>query len=295
MKKTYYVLPHLLFISIAVSTFSPSLIDIPNPWPFFTVIAAIEAALLWKRKSKTSYDIALIMFLLLFFWEFMATKTGRTNTLLVPVPEKVFAVIFTDRIKILKGVWSSLGLLFTALGIGIFLAVSLGMVAGWYERLRSAALPIARVISPIPPLVYTPYVVALFPTFRSASLFIIFNSFFWGTFINIILSVANVDRRILESAKTLNTGSAAMFIHILFPYCLPRLITGLSITLPVSFMVLTGAELIGATTGLGWYVKYYSDFADYTRVLAGIIVIGVVVTFLNKLVAALEKLLIKWR
>jgi len=36
--------------------------------------------------------------------------------------------------------------------------------------------------------------------------------------------------------------------------------------------------MIGATSGLGWYVKYFSDFADYSRVIAGIIFIGVVVT-----------------
>jgi len=29
--------------------------------------------------------------------------------------------------------------------------------------------------------------------------------------------------------------------------------------------------MIGATSGLGWYVKYFSDFADYSRVIAGII------------------------
>jgi NitT/TauT family transport system permease protein len=58
---------------------------------------------------------------------------------------------------------------------------------------------------------------------------------------------------------------------------------------------LTAAELIGATSGLGWYVKYHSDFANYTKVVAGIIVIGVVVTALNRALLALEKVLIKWK
>jgi len=39
----------------------------------------------------------------------------------------------------------------------------------------------------------------------------------------------------------------------------------------MSFILLTAAEMIGATSGLGWYVKYFSDFADYSRVIAGII------------------------
>ena len=46
-----------------------------------------------------------------------------------------------------------------------------------------------------------------------------------------------------------------------------------------AFMVLTAAEMIGATSGLGYFVRYYADFADYTRVIAGIIIIGLVVQY----------------
>ncbi|MDR1100510.1 MAG: ABC transporter permease subunit [Treponema sp.] len=295
MNRVYKILPHLVFVALAASILSPSLIPIENKWVFFGVVVLIEGALIVNRGSKSANDIVLAVFLLLFIWEFMATKTNKTNTMLVPVPERVFAVFQSDGLKILRGIFSSLGLLFTAMGIALFLAVSLGMVVGWFERLRKSVLPVAKVISPIPPIVYTPYAVALLPSFRIASIFVIFNSMFWPVFINMIISVSTVDRRIMDSAKTLNTRSAAMFVNVLFPYCLPRIITGMNVTLSTSFMVLTAAELIGATSGLGWYVKYHSDFANYTKVVAGIIVIGVVVTVLNKLLLTLEKVLIKWK
>jgi NitT/TauT family transport system permease protein len=295
MNRTYRVLPHLAFFALAASILSPSLIPIENKWIFLGAVLLIEGALILNRKSKSANDIAFAVFLLLFIWEFMATKTNKTNTMLVPVPERVFAVFRSDWLKILRGIFSSLGLLFTAMGIALFLAISLGIVVGWFERLRKSILPVAKVISPIPPIVYTPYAVALLPSFRIASIFVIFNSMFWPVFINMIISVSTVDRRIMDSAKTLNTRSAAMFLNILFPYCLPRIITGMNVTLSTSFMVLTAAELIGATSGLGWYVKYNSDFANYTKVVAGIIVIGIVVTALNKLLLTLEKILIKWK
>ena len=59
-------------------------------------------------------------------------------------------------------------------------------------------------------------------------------------------------------------------------------------------MVLTAAEMIGARSGLGWFVKYYSDYADYTRVVAGIIIIGIVVTVLNIVIKFLEQKLVRW-
>jgi NitT/TauT family transport system permease protein len=69
----------------------------------------------------------------------------------------------------------------------------------------------------------------------------------------------------------------------------------MAITITIAFRVLTAAEMLGATAGLGWYVKYYSDFGDYARVVAGIILIGIVVTVLNRFMVMLQDSLIKWR
>ena len=46
---------------------------------------------------------------------------------------------------------------------------------------------------------------------------------------------------------------------------------------------------------MGYYVKYYSDFSDYPRILAGIIVIGVVVTIISTLMGRAQAWLLRWR
>ena len=69
---------------------------------------------------------------------------------------------------------------------------------------------------------------------------------------------------------------------------------GFNIGLTLSFILLTSAEMIGGNTGMGYYVKYYSDFGDYTRILAGIIVICVVITVISTLFGALQKRLTRW-
>ena len=62
-----------------------------------------------------------------------------------------------------------------------------------------------------------------------------------------------------------------------------------------AFLCLTGAELLGARSGLGFFVKKFSDYADYTKVIAGIIVMGIVVTLIELGIKQLEKKCIKWR
>jgi NitT/TauT family transport system permease protein len=76
---------------------------------------------------------------------------------------------------------------------------------------------------------------------------------------------------------------------------MPSICTGASLALVFSFLLLTAAELIGATSGIGWYVKNFSDFADYQRVIVGILFIGVIVTVITFGTERLERHLLRWR
>ncbi|QUO20884.1 ABC transporter permease subunit [Clostridiaceae bacterium Marseille-Q4143] len=118
---------------------------------------------------------------------------------------------------------------------------------------------------------------------------------FWSIFMNMVLSVRQIDRKIMDSARTLNLNQSSMILHVLLPYSLPGIINSVSVLVSTSFLVLTAAEMIGATSGLGWYIKYNADFANFTKVIAGIFVIGVVVTMLNALISLVKRLLIRWR
>lgn len=53
-------------------------------------------------------------------------------------------------------------------------------------------------------------------------------------------------------------------------------------------------EPLDADSGMGYYVRYSLNYANYTKVIAGIIFIGLVVTCLNTLIDITKKHLIKW-
>ena len=80
---------------------------------------------------------------------------------------------------------------------------------------------------------------------------------------------------------------------ILLPYVLPGLVSGLKVSLATSIMMLTFAEMMGATSGVGYFIINYTHYGNYTNVVAGIILVALWVTVLNKLVTLLEKKLVK--
>ena len=295
IRKIHGVLPHLLFLALVFLILQPSVEGTKSYTAFLIIVIAVEAALLANRKKKAAIDIGIIVFAALIFWEYITAKVGVKDAMLYPAPENVFNIFATDYNKILEGVGSSLRLMGLAFALALFFGVGLGLIVGLSDRLSSTVMPIVRVISPIPPIIYSPYAVALLPSFRAASIFVITMTIFWSIFMNMVLSVRQIDRKIMDSARTLNLNQSSMILHVLLPYSLPGIINSVSVSVSTSFLVLTAAEMIGATSGLGWYIKYNADFANFTKVIVGIFVIGVVVTVLNALISLVKRLLIRWR
>lgn len=295
IRKIYGALPHLLFLVLVFLILQPSVEGTKSYTAFLIIVIAVEAALLANRKKKAAIDIGIIVFAALILWEYITAKVGVKDAMLYPAPENVFNIFVTDYEKILEGVGSSLRLMGLAFALALFFGVGLGLIVGLSDRLSSTVMPIVRVISPIPPIIYSPYAVALLPSFRAASIFVITMTIFWSIFMNMVLSVRQIDRKIMDSARTLNLNQSSMILHVLLPYSLPGIINSVSVSVSTSFLVLTAAEMIGATSGLGWYIKYNADFANFTKVIAGIFVIGVVVTVLNALISLVKRLLIRWR
>ena len=92
----------------------------------------------------------------------------------------------------------------------------------------------------------------------------------------------------------MDVGTGTMFFQVILPYCLPHILSALPGNMRATFLCLTGAELLGARSGLGYFVKKFSDYANYTKVIAGIILMGVVVTLINILIDRISKRLVRW-
>ena len=267
---------------------------------YVAALALIEcfyAAHVMRRREAAAQcsTIACAAIFALAAWELSAVNFKIANPILLPPPRDVFQAFWDCRGLMARGIFSSLALLCASMAIALAAGVTLGLFTGMSPFLRGVFLPIAKVLSPIPPVIYSPYAVALMPTFRSAAAAIIILGIFWPTFMGIINCAASMDRRIINSARALGLTRSEMIFQIMMPYLFPGIMAGLHVTLSTSFLLLTMAEMMGASSGLGYFIKNYSDYANYTNVIAGIILIGIVVSLLNALLSYSEKKLVRWK
>lgn len=240
-------------------------------------------------------DIVGFVYGFLILWTLASAKFAWLKESLFPPPGRVFAQFVIDFPKILTNVRSSLSIIIQGYLLAAVIAIPIGLFLGWSARIGSAATYISKFLSAIPPIVYIPYGIALLPTFRSVSVMVIFLATFWPVLASTMSGVLNVEKKIIDSARVLNVHPFTMLFSVILPAALPQIFIGCNQGLTVSFILLTSAEMIGARDGLGYYVKNYSDFGDYTRTILGIIVIGIVVVAISFLFNKLQRHLLRWK
>ena len=295
---------NVLFLAlIAISELLPNA-TLEDPCSLYLYVVAggvfaiqfIACAIVRKRATRNSFtDVSSVILSVLLVWLVLTAKFNVLPTKMFPAPGIVFAQIVADYAKILEGIGSSLSIIAEGFMLGGVSAILIGLALGFNARVNSCTERIVSFLAAIPPIVYIPYGIALLPTFKASSILVIFLATFWPVLTGTLAGVSNVDERAINSARVLNVKTPTMLGRIMLPSALPLIFNGLNIGLTLSFILLTSAEMIGGKSGMGYYVKYYSDFGDYTRILAGIIVIGVVITIISLLFAKAQKRLTHWK
>lgn len=245
--------------------------------------------------TQTVRDRLALAVVFLIAWQTTTAWYQLLDPQLFPAPQKILSLLAEDSAVIGKNIASSFYLLFFGYLLAIIFAIPLGLLVGWQRRLHNAVEPAANLLGPIPPIVYIPYAIAILPTFTLSSIFVIFVGAFWPLFINTVSGVQSIETGLINSARTLGVGRWTMLTRILLPGAMPHILTGGTVSMVLAFILLTAAEMIGATSGLGWYVKYFSDFADYPRVVTGIIIIGLVVLVLMTFYRRMSDYLLRWK
>ena len=302
IKKRYLRVTNLLFVIFMLIQLIPGKIEESyseyNIWFIVgvEVIVLIVSSLLKKEKGLNLFlDIIAFLFGLFIFWTLATEKFAWLDEALFPPMGKVLEQFIADADKIFINIGSSLGIIVQGYLLAAVIAIPLGLIVGWSVRLGNAATYISKFLGSIPPIVYIPYGIALLPTFRSVSVFVIFLATFWPVLASVMSGVLNVEQKVVDSAKVLNVNKFTMLFSIILPAALPQIFIGCNQGLSVSFILLTSAEMIGARNGMGYYVKNYSDLGDYTRTIVGLLVIGIVVIIISFLFNKLQRSLLKWK
>lgn len=169
------------------------------------------------------------------------------------------------------------------------IAVPLGILVGISKVAFKAFNPYFQLLKPVSPLAWLPLGLYLFRDSELTGIFIITIASIWPTLTNTAFGVANVDSSYLDVAKTLGASRWRTIFKVIIPAALPNIISGLRISMGISWLVIVAAEML-LGTGLGYFIWNEWNNLYIPNILVAIFIIGIVGIVLDQIFAYLEKL-----
>ena len=202
----------------------------------------------------------------------------------VLISGEIFIHILTSLQRVLVG-------FFIASFVGIILAIFLG----YYRKISDYIKPLIEIIRPIPPIAWIPIAILLFGLGNISSYFIVFLGAFFPVFTNTYFGVISLPKIYKNVADSFEISEHIFIKKILFYFSLPYILAGLKIGIGMAWMSVIAAELIGAQSGLGYFIQINRLLLRTDNILVGMILIGIVGFILSKLISLIEKILMPWR
>jgi ABC-type nitrate/sulfonate/bicarbonate transport system permease component len=100
---------------------------------------------------------------------------------------------------------------------------------------------------------------------------------------------------LIDTGRTFGLGRRRILWQIVLPAASPYIITGLRIALSIALILVTTAEMVAGSQGLGFFILDEERLMHSSNMYAGIVIVAAVGYLLNRLFLAMEARLMKWR
>jgi len=233
---------------------------------------------------------------LLAVWQILF-DVGVLRALLLPPPSKIAGTFLA---LLINGDLSRhLGISLLRVLEGFILASAtgliLGIAIGLSRTLDHATDLIIQLIKPIPPIAWIPLTILWFGIGEESKVFIIFLGAFFPILINTIDGIRQTDNKFVELARVLETTRLRFIVRVVLPGALPQIMTGLRVGMMVAWMCVVAAELIAASSGIGFLIMDARQMMQTDQVFVGMIAIGATGKLLDVVLRIIERRLIVWK
>jgi len=225
------------------------------------------------------------------------------NPIYLPAPDQVlraFYTAFTTRPETRDGawlhqsLWHSIQTIFWGFVISSAVGVPLGVLCGSFGVIGRLCEPFVEFFRYLPAPAFGALMVAILGIYDGPKIAIIVI----GTFFQQVLIIANTTRKLdfalVEAAQTLGTRGARLLTRVVLPGILPDLYRDQRILLGWAWTYLIVAELIGATTGITWFITQQARYQHFPNVFAAIFMIGILGLSTDLVLAGIGRKLFPW-
>lgn len=230
--------------------------------------------------SRSPWIVLIVIGVSLVIWEIAAQMT---IPILLPSPADVVRAAWKSASDgtLFRHIGASYFRILTGWAIGCAIAVPVGILAGRLKWIRAVLNPYIEFFRFIPPIAFVTLFMIWFGLGEMSKVALIVYTAFFTTFLSTLAGALAVETERIRAAQCLGASRSQVFFRVIVPATVPHIVTGIRLSLGLSFMTVIAAEFIAAQTGVGYMIFSARLFAQTEFVFVGILVLGLMGFFAN--------------
>jgi NitT/TauT family transport system permease protein len=192
----------------------------------------------------------------------------------------------------------AMGESFVVLGVGSLIGVTAGLVIGLAAGRNQVfatliELPLNALYA-TPTVALIPVIVVWFGFGPTAKTVVVLLFVLFPVLINTMRGVQEVDRELVEVARSFCSGERRMWFDLILPSALPYVVTGLRLAIGRALIGVIVAEFFTAFAGLGYLIVTNANSFQTDRTFVPILVIAALGVLLTALLETVERRVVRW-
>lgn len=239
---------------------------------------------------------AALPIILIAVWEILS-RTGVVPAYQLPAPSVILETILGLAAD--GSLWGHIGItvyrVFFGFLIGTVFAVILGSVVGLYGKAEQIFDPMIQAFRSIPSLAWVPLFILWMGIGEPSKVTMIAVGVFFPVYLNVVSGIGGVDRKLIEVGKMYGLNTFQLIKRVILPASLPSFLTGLRSGLGLGWMFVVAAELMGASTGLGYLLVLGQNTLSPETILASIVLFAIIGKLSDWLLKTVEEKSLHWQ
>jgi nitrate/nitrite transport system permease protein len=168
----------------------------------------------------------------------------------------------------------SMGRVALGFSLAFIVAVPFGFLLGLWPAFYRALDPFIQVLRPVSPLAWMPLALYTFRDSTVSTIFIIFICAVWPMLINTATGAAAVRTEWLNVSRVFGLPRFEHVTRVVFPASVPMILSGMRISIGVAWFVIVAAEMVGAQSGIGYFIWNEWNNLQLASMMVAIVLVG---------------------
>jgi NitT/TauT family transport system permease protein len=224
------------------------------------------------------------------------SASGTVDPTFLPSPSAVWSA-GTDMLRsgeLLHDTAASVRRILLGFGLALAVSVPLGFLMGTFQFAQALLEPVIGLLRYLPASAFIPLMIIWLGLGEPSKVAILVIGVVFFNTLMTADAVRLVPRELLAVSYTLGATRGEVLRKVVLPYALPGIVDAMRVNAAAAWNFVVIAELVAATSGLGYRITRAERFLQTDRIFAVLVVIGLIGLMLDVLLRLLREWVGRW-